>query len=106
MYITTHKALLTTVTVKTDLTPAFYMASYGNQVSVVGGFFVVKFCDLAHHLEVCASSGSAYCSVMGRTKWPTTYTRYFELGMQLPPALQSPFSWGVVMLEKIIIKKF
>jgi len=57
------------------------------------GFFRSQVCALAHHLEVCASSGSAYRSVMGRTKWPATYTRYFELGMQLSPALQSPFSF-------------
>ena len=43
---------------------------------------------LAHHLEVCASSGSAQQSVIGRMKWPATYTRYFALGMQLPPTLQ------------------
>ena len=30
---------------------------------------------------------------MGRTKWPATYTQYFELGMQLSPALQSHFSF-------------
>ena len=45
------------------------------------------------HLEVCASSGSAQRFVMGRTKWPATYTQYFALGMQLPPALQSLFSF-------------
>ena len=48
---------------------------------------------LTMHLEVCASSGSAQQSVMGRTKWPATYTRHFALGIQLPPALQSPFSF-------------
>ena len=42
------------------------------------------------HLEVCASSGSAQQSVM---KWPATYTWYFPLGMQLPPALQSLVSF-------------
>ena len=45
---------------------------------------------LAHHQEVCASIGSP---VMSSTKWPTTYTRYFVLWMQLPPAPQSPFSF-------------
>ena len=43
---------------------------------------------LAYHLEVCASIGPL---VMRRTKWPTTYTRYFTLGTQLLPAPQSPF---------------
>ena len=42
---------------------------------------------------MCASSGSAYRSVVSKTKWPTTYTQYFELGMQLSPALQSLFSF-------------
>ena len=32
-------------------------------------------------------------TVMGRMKWPATYTRYLALGMQLSPALQSPFSF-------------
>ena len=32
-------------------------------------------------------------TVMGRTKGPATYTRYFVLGMQLSPALQAPFSF-------------
>ena len=45
------------------------------------------------HLEVCASSGSAQQSVMGRTIWPGTYIQYFALGMQLPPALQSQISF-------------
>ena len=44
---------------------------------------------LAHHLEVCASIGSP---VTRRTKWPTTYTRYFALWMQLLPEPQSLFS--------------
>ena len=39
------------------------------------------------HLEVCAFSGSAAQFVMDRTKWLATYTQYFALGMQLPPAL-------------------
>jgi len=30
---------------------------------------------------------------MGRMKWAATYTRYLALGMQLPPALQSLFSF-------------
>ena len=30
---------------------------------------------------------------MGRTKWPATYNWYFALGMQLLPALWSPFSF-------------
>ena len=30
---------------------------------------------------------------MGRMKWPVTYTRYFTLGMELLPALQSPFTF-------------
>jgi len=40
-------------------------------------------------------------------KGPATYTRYFALGMQLSPALQSPFlsTWGAVMLEKKQTKK-
>ena len=48
------------------------------------------------------ASGSAERSITGRTKWSATYTRYFALGMQLSPALQSPLSFhlGVVMLEK------
>ena len=35
-------------------------------------------------------------------KGPATHTRYFAFGMQLSPALQSPFlsTWGVVMLIK------
>ena len=40
-------------------------------------------CLLAMYLEVCALSGSAQWSVMGRTKWPATYTWHFALGMQL-----------------------
>ena len=32
-------------------------------------------------------------SSMYETKWPATYTRYFALGVQLSPALQSPFSF-------------
>ena len=53
------------------------------------------------HLEVCASSGSVQQSVFGRTKWPATYIQYFVLGIQLPPALQSPFvsTWSTIMLE-------
>ena len=54
---------------------------------------------LAHHAsEVCASSGCAQQSVMGRTKWPD---RYFALGMQLPPGLVTIFFplGGAVMLE-------
>ena len=54
------------------------------RLCVVSAFVLVKVCDLAHHLEACASIGSAEHSVMGRTKWPANYTRYFALGMQLP----------------------
>ena len=44
--------------------------------------------------------------VMSRTKWSTTYTRYFALRIQLLAAPQSPFSLhlGVVMLERNINK--
>ena len=43
---------------------------------------------------------------MGRMKWPATYTQYFALGMQLPPALQSCFLsiWSAVRLEKVKLK--
>ena len=41
---------------------------------------------------------------MGRTKRPATYSRYFALGMQLSPALQSPFSFhlGCGYARKIV----
>jgi len=31
-------------------------------------------------------------------KGPATYTRYFALGMQLSPALQSLSTWGAVTI--------
>ena len=43
--------------------------------------------------EICAGVGfgsgtetTIGSPVVHRTKWPTTYTRYFALRMQLPPA--------------------
>ena len=33
-------------------------------------------------------------SVLGSMKWSATYTRYFVLGIQLPPALQSQSTCG------------
>ena len=45
---------------------------------------------LAHHLEVCASN-LTLC--MAAQKGLAIYTRQFALGMQLSPALQSPFSF-------------
>ena len=51
------------------------------------------------------------CSTVcyGRTKWPATYTRYLALGMQLPPALQSPISFhlgcGYTQKKKSIYKR-
>ena len=94
VYITTtHKALgalLTAVTVKTDLQstvvekylqfhsfytmtmlivrslvvhltpiPCLPKSSQASTPSVVSGFLLVRLCALAHHLEVCASNGSA-----------------------------------------------
>ena len=50
---------------------------------------IVKGCALAA-CSLPASTGSPF---MSSTKWPTTYTRYFALRMQLPPAPQSPFSF-------------
>ena len=32
-------------------------------------------------------------AITGKMKWPATYTRYSALGMQLSPALKSPFSF-------------
>ena len=77
---------------------------------------------LAYHLEVRASIGSP---VMCRTEWPTTYTRYFALQMQLRPALHVVIlvprllfterettpshpllsTWGAVMLKKKNLSK-
>ena len=61
-------------------------------------------CCLLTILKCVPSIGSP---VMCRTKWPTTYTRYFALGMQLPPAPSRPFlsTWGAVMLVKKKKKK-
>ena len=45
---------------------------------------MMEVCALAHHLNLkCVPlySGSAQRSVMGKMKWPATYTRYFALGM-------------------------
>ena len=47
-------------------------------------------CIIQHYLKNKHFSALA---VMGRTKWPATYTQYFPLGMRLPPGLQSPFSF-------------
>ena len=65
------------------------------------------YCLLTMHLEACAFSGSPQWSVMGRTKWPATYTQYFALGIQLPLALQSPlfFPLGVWLCSKNKKKK-
>ena len=52
------------------------------------GFLLVRLSALAHQLEVCAS-------VIAGQKGPATYTRYFALGMQLSPALQSLFSFHI-----------
>ena len=61
------------------------------------------------HLEVCASSGSAQQSVIGRTKWPAIYIRYFALGLQLPTIctqVTNFFALGnAVMLKKKREKK-
>ena len=87
-----------------QLAPLFYMAtpkvaspndySQASTLCVVGGFLLVKVCALAAcsqcmHLKLCASStsGSAQQSVMGRTKWPATYTWYSALGTQFLPCL-------------------
>jgi len=53
-------------------------------------FLLVNICTLAHHLEVCASVNALLWA--GR-KGPATYTQYFALGLELSPALQSPFSF-------------
>ena len=64
--------------------PLYFTLAY-HTLHTYGLPFIVKVCALAYHLEVCTSSGSA---VMHRTKWPTTYTRYFALWMQLHPILR------------------
>ena len=40
---------------------------------------------------------------MGRRKWPATYTQYFALGMQLPPALQSRFSFHLSAVVSVAL---
>ena len=54
------------------------------------------------HLEVYASSGADQWSVMGRTKWLATYTRYFVLrcSCHLHSSHRFLSTWGVVMLVK------
>ena len=43
--------------------------------------------------SVCLWCIYLWANEMAWTKWPAIYTQYFALGMQLPPALQSPFSF-------------
>jgi len=73
----------------------FTQSSQTSTLCVVSGFFVVKFVPLLITWK-CVPLVDLLIAVMGRAKWPTTYTRYFELGMQLSPALQSlfPFHLG------------
>ena len=60
------------------------------------------------HLEVCASSGSAQWPVIGRMKWPATYTWYFALGCTYNLHSSHHFlsTWGVVMLNVYEKKTF
>ena len=64
-------------------------------VCVVSWFLLVKVCALG----ACSPLGSVclkwICLMVcyWQDKRPATYTREFELGMQLPPELQSPFSF-------------
>ena len=69
--------------------PSFTVAYHTLHIYPLYGLsLIVKVCALAacSHLEVCVSIRSA---VMRQMKWPTTYTRYFALWIQLLPAPQS-----------------
>ena len=46
-----------------------------------------------HLIMLTCQIRSAQHSAMARTKWAATFIQYFALGMQLPPALQSLFSF-------------
>ena len=50
-------------------------------------------CALAHHLKCVPLVDLLNALLWPGRKGPVTYNRYFALGMQLSPALQSPFSF-------------